>query len=110
QQNIEDLRMRLLDFIHQHDTVGAATYCLGQLATLLETDVAGGRTDEARDGVLLTVLAHVDADHGLLVVEEKLGERPRELGLADAGRAEEQERTGRPARVSDASTRTPDRV
>ena len=30
-------------------------------------------------------------DHRPLVVEEELGERPGELGLADAGRSEEQE-------------------
>ena len=46
--------------------------------------------------MLLLVLAHVDADHRPLVVEEELGERPGELGLADAGRAEEEERADRP--------------
>jgi hypothetical protein len=35
--------------------------------------------------VLLAVLAHVDAHHGALVVEEELGERLGQLGLADAG-------------------------
>jgi hypothetical protein len=42
--------------------------------------------------VLLAVLAHVDADHGPLVVEEELGQRLGELGLADAGGTEEEER------------------
>ena len=37
------------------------------------------------------VLGHVDADHLLLVAEQELGDRLRELGLADAGRAEEQQ-------------------
>ena len=45
----------------------------------------------------LLVLAHVDADQRLLVVEQELGERAGRLGLADAGRAEEEEasRSGR---------------
>ena len=52
--------------------------------------------------MLLHVLAHVDADHRPLVVEQELGERPGQLGLADAGRAEEQERADRPVRVGQA--------
>ena len=35
----------------------------------------------------------------LLVVEQELGERPGQLGLADAGRAEEHERPDRAVRV-----------
>ena len=37
-------------------------------------------------------LGHVDADQVLLGIEQELGERLAELGLADAGRPEEQER------------------
>ena len=36
------------------------------------------------------------ADHLLLVAEQELGDRLRELGLADAGRAEEQQDAVRP--------------
>jgi hypothetical protein len=49
--------------------------------------------------VLLHVLGHVDADHGLLVVEHELGQRTRQLGLADAGGTDEEERADRPVRV-----------
>src|SRR2546422_6911135 len=41
------------------------------------------------------VLGHVDADHRPLVVEEELGERAGQLGLAHAGGTEEQEGTDR---------------
>src|SRR5215475_6405547 len=74
---------------------------LGQLATLLVPDVAGRGAHQPGDRVLFAVLAHVDADHGPLVVEEELGERLGQLGLADARRPEEQERSGRPVRVGD---------
>ncbi len=40
----------------------------------------------------LAELAHVEAHDRLVVIEERLRERLRQLGLADAGRAEEQER------------------
>ena len=49
----------------------------------------------------LLELAHVEADHHVLVAEERLGERPRELRLADAGRAEEQEAPVGPVRVGE---------
>jgi hypothetical protein len=55
--------------------------------------------------VLLHVLGHVERDQRLLVTEQELGERLGELGLADAGGAEEDERAARtrgsfrPARV-----------
>ena len=45
-----------------------------------------------------------------VVVEQELGEGPGELGLADAGRAEEQERADRPARVAEPGPRAPDGV
>ena len=83
--------MRLLDLVEEEHRVGPPAHRLGELPALLEADVAGGRADEPRDRVLLHVLAHVEADHRLLVVEQELRERFREEGLTDAGRTEEQE-------------------
>ena len=87
------------------DGVRAPAHGLGELAALLVADVAGRRADQPRDGVLLHVLRHVDADHRVLRVEHELGERAGQLGLADAGRAEEQERADRPVRVAQARAR-----
>jgi hypothetical protein len=53
---------------------------------------------------------HVDAHHGALVVEEEVGERLGELGLAHAGRPEEEERSGRPVGVGQPGPRAPHRV
>ena len=60
--------------------------------------------------MLLHVFGHVDADHRLLVVEQELRQRPRQLGLADAGRAEEDEAAERPVRILQAGARAADRV
>ena len=87
QQHVEHVVVRLLDLVEEDHAVRPAPHRLGELAALLVADVARRRADQARDGVLLHVLGHVDADHRLLVVEEELGERARQLGLADAGRA-----------------------
>jgi hypothetical protein len=86
QQNVEHIRMRLLDLVEENHRVGPAMHGLGQLAALVVAHVARRRANQPRHGVLLHVLAHVDANHGLLVVEEKLGQRARGFGLAHAGR------------------------
>ena len=77
---------------------------------LVVADVAWRRADQPRDRVLLLVLAHVDAHHRLLVVEQELGQRARRLRLADAGRAQEQERAERPIRVLQSGARGAHRV
>ena len=95
QQHVEHVGVRLLDLVEQDDRVGPAAHRLGELAALVVADVAGRRADQARHRVLLHVLGHVDADHVRLVVEQEVGERARQLGLADAGRAQEEERADR---------------
>src|SRR4051794_22361028 len=110
QEDVEDIRMRLLDLVEQEHAVRLAPHGLGELAALVVADVAGRRADETGHGVLLHVLRHVDPDHRVLVAEEELGERPRQLGLAHARRAEEDERAGRALRVLQARARAADRL
>ena len=98
EEDVEDLRMGLLDLVEQDDAVVLAADGLGQLAALVEADVARRRPDEAADVVALHELAHVDLDERVLAAEHELGERLGELGLPDAGRAEEDERADRPLR------------
>src|SRR5579883_74487 len=91
QQDVEDIGRGLLDLIQQDDAVGVAAHGLSELAALFIADIAGRRADQPRDAVLLHVLRHVDADDGLLVIEEELGEGAGRLGLAHAGRPQEEE-------------------
>ena len=99
QQHVEDIGMRLLDLVEEHDLIGPAPHRLGQRAAFLIADIARRRADQAGDRMLLHVFRHVDAHQRVLVVEQEVGERLGELGLADAGRAEEHERADRPVRV-----------
>ena len=110
QQRVEHVGVRLLDLVEQDDRVRPAAHGLGELAALLVADVAGRRADEPRHGVLLHVLRHVDADHRLLRVEHELRQRAGELGLADAGRAEEEERADRALGVRQAGARAAQRA
>ena len=85
EQDVEDLGVGLLDLVEEHDRVALAPHRLGQLAALVEADVAGRGADQARHVVALHELAHVDLDERVLAAEHELGERSGELGLADAG-------------------------
>jgi hypothetical protein len=86
EQDVEHLGMRLLDLVEKHDRVALAADRLGQLAALVEADIARRCTDESAHVVPLHELAHVDLDERVLAAEHELGEGLRELGLADAGR------------------------
>ena len=110
EQDVEDLRMGLLHLVEQYHGVRPPAHRLGELAAFLVADVAGRGADQPGHRVLLAVLAHVDPDHGPLVVEQELRQRLGQLGLAHAGRPQEQERAGGPVRVGHARPGPADRV
>ena len=110
QHDVQHFRVRLLDLVEQHDRIRPPTDGLGELARLIVADVSRRRADQTRDRVLLLVLRHVDSDQRMLVVEQELGERAGHLGLADAGRSEEQEAAKRPVRILQAGARAADRA
>ena len=87
QQQVEDIRMRLLDLVEQQHGVRVLVHVVRQQPALVEADIARRRTDQAADGVALHVFRHVEAvqrqTHGI-------SELLRRLRLADTGRAGEQ--------------------
>ena len=91
--------MRFLDFVEQHHGIRTAPHGFRQLAAFVVADVARRRAHQARNGVLFLILRHVDADQRALVVEQELRQRPRQLGFAHAGRAQEQKAADRPLRI-----------
>ena len=99
EEDIEDVWVRLLDFVEEHHAVRLAADSLAELAALLVADVARRRADESRNGVFLHVLAHVDTHQRRLVIEQKLSQRAGQLGLTDAGRAHKNERADRLVRI-----------
>src|SRR5450830_959965 len=91
QQDVEHVGVGLLDLVQQDDRVRMPAYGLCQLPALFIANVSGRRADETADTEFLHVFAHVDADHAVLVVEQHLGQRLGQLGLADTGGAQEDE-------------------
>src|SRR6202035_2018294 len=83
--------------------IGGAPHALCELSTLFVTYVSWRCSDQFRDGVLLHVFGHVEADQRLLAAEQEFGEAPRDFGFSDAGGAEEQEASDRAARGLESS-------
>ncbi len=94
QQDVEHIRMGLLDLVEEDDAVGLAAHLLGELAGLVVAHVARGRADDAGDGELLHELGHIQPDQGLGGVEHIQGQLLDQLGLAHAGGAHKDERHG----------------
>ena len=63
QQGVENVGMRLFDLVEQDDLIRPSAHAFGKGTTFLVPDIAGRRSDQACDGVLLHVLLHVDPDH-----------------------------------------------
>jgi hypothetical protein len=84
QQHVEQIRVRFLDFVEQQHAMRMLVDAIGQEPALIEADVAGRRTDQARDRMPLHVFRHVKADK---LDPEADSELLRHFGLADAGRS-----------------------
>ena len=110
QQDVEHVGVRLLDLVEEDDGVRPPAHGLRELPALLEADVARRRADEARHGVLLHVLRHVEPHHRLLVVEQELGQGAGRLRLPHARGPEEDKRADRPVGVLQPGARAAHRV
>ena len=106
QQQVEHVRVRLLDLVQQQHRVRVLGDGLGQQSALVEADVTGRRADEARHRVPLHVFRHVEADE---FEPEHARQLARHLGLAHAGRTGEQVRADRLLRMAEPGARHLDR-
>jgi hypothetical protein len=61
QEDVEEVRMGLLDLVQQQHAVGILVDAVGQQAALVEADIAGRRADQPRDRVALHIFRHVEA-------------------------------------------------
>ena len=108
QQDIEDIRVCLFDFIEQDNRIWLSADSFGQLTAFFISDISGRRTDQARYRIFFHIFRHIDADQIFLVIKQGRCQCLCQLGFADTGRAEEQERTDGTVRVLNACTRTQD--
>ncbi len=71
QQRIPHVGVRLLDFVKEDHLVWTATDRFCELASFVVADVAGRRAKEPADCVTLAVLAHINAQQCILIIEEE---------------------------------------
>ena len=109
-QQIEDLRVGFLDLVEQDHRIGSSLDGLGQESPLLVAHVAWRRANQPRHRVLFHELRHVQTHHGLLVVEQKLGQGSRQLRLAHSGRTQKNEGSDGPVLVLQSGTAPANRV
>ncbi|MNE25724.1 hypothetical protein D3C80_1190610 [compost metagenome] len=99
QQQVEDIRVRLLDLVQQHHRMGMLEHRIGQQAALLEAHIAGRCPNQAGNGMALHVFGHIKAQH---LDPERLAELLGDFGLAHPGRAGKQEAAHRATLVAKA--------
>ena len=99
--------VRLLNFVEEHHRIRPTAHRLAQLSALFVADVSRRRSHQSGHGVLLHVFGHIDTHHRLIVIEQKLGQGSRQLGLADASGTQKDERPDRTARIPKPRTRPP---
>ena len=80
--------MGLLNLVEQQHAVRRLAYGVGQQSAVLVAHVSGGRANELGHGVLLGVLAHVEAHQ---FDAHLLCQHACHLGLAHAGRPDEEQ-------------------
>src|SRR5579864_890324 len=103
EQDIEYVVVAFFDFIKEHHAVGPATNRLGQLASLFESHIARRRANQSRHRVLFHVFAHINANHGVLIIKQKLSQSAGSLSLAYAGWAKKYKGTDGPVRILEAA-------
>src|SRR5208282_1373319 len=91
QQDVEHIRMRLLDFVEQDDRIWRPLDAFCQLSTLFVTNVTRRRADQLRYGMLLHELRHIEADESLVAAEHEMRQGASDFSFANARRSEEQE-------------------
>lgn len=96
-EEVEHVRMGFFHLIQQHHRVGLLPNGFGQHATLAKADIAGRRTDQTGDGVLLLILGHVDGGEILATAKHQLGNLQHGFGLADPAWPHQQEGAQRTA-------------
>ena len=103
-QNVENIGMRLLDLVKQHDLIGTPSHSFGQRAAFFITDIAGRRPDQTCHRMLFHIFRHINAQHRAVIIEQEAGERLCHFGLANAGRAQHQKAAHGLVRVRKAGT------
>ena len=110
EQDVEDIRMGFFDLVKQQDGIGPAADSLGQISAFFISDISRRSADQARHRMLFHVLRHVDAHHGVFIIEEELGQGSGQFGFPDTRGAEKYEGSHGPPGILQTCPCAPDRI
>lgn len=106
QQDVEQVRMRLFDFVEQQHAMRISIHRIGEEAALIETDITRRRADQTADRMAFHIFGHVEPLQWNAHDARKLA---RHFGLADTGGARKQIVANRLVRIAQAGTAQLDR-
>ena len=109
-QDRGDVGVRFLEFVEEHDAIRTPTNRLGQLARFVVSGIARWRAKQPRDRMRLGELGEIDAHQRRFAAEEHLGERFRELRLADAARSAKEKAADGLTRIVQTGSGPPNRL
>ena len=81
QKHIENIGVRLFDFIKKNYRVGVAPYLFGKLTALFKADISGRRAHKAGNRVLFHIFGHIKPYHHIFAAEHSLRQRLAKLGF-----------------------------
>src|SRR5574344_354816 len=109
-QHIEHIRMRLFNFVEQHNTVRTSAHSLSQLTAIITAYISRRCTDKARHREFFHILRHIDPCKRLFIIEKEIGKRFRKLRFSDTGRTYEQKASERSVRIAQTRSVAADRI
>ena len=96
QQHIQHIGVRFFNFIQQHHRCGVLADAFGKLTTLSIACVSGRRANQAGNGMLLHIFAHIKPQQGLLVAKQGPCQSAGQAGLSHTGRSAKKKAGHRP--------------
>ena len=99
QQDVENIRMRLLNFIKQHYGIRFAAYFLRQLSAFFITDISRSRTNHTRHRIFFHILTHIDTYQRIAGTEHVFSQLFCQVCFAYTGRTKKHKCTNGTIRV-----------
>ena len=86
-QYIEYIRVSLLHLVKQHYRIRFPAHSLCQLAAFIIAHISWRRSDQTGYRMLLHVLTHINTDHIVLIIKQRLCQSLGQLCFSHAGRS-----------------------
>ena len=90
-QQVENIGMRLFDFVKEHDRIRPSADALGKLPSVVVADISGRRSNQFGNCLLFHIFGHIQPDHRIDRAEQNDGESAAKLGFSYSRRTQKEE-------------------